>query len=153
MSTEQQAQTSEFIEEGRWGKDHWSLLAYIEHVMVDCAGFQVGLDAHMRQGRRHYRVMREECPHPKRRHGHSPVDRAMAMEPEHGTRLKGGVVLPWHDDWSCVQDLAHAGYFTCTADEVQPGAVLHFSDKGMGIAAKLRQHKSAGGGFGTFSAA
>jgi len=29
-----------------WGRDHWSTLAYIETVMVDCKGFQIGQDGH-----------------------------------------------------------------------------------------------------------
>lgn len=143
---------SSYVKESQWSKDHWSLLAYIEHVMVECGGFEVGLDAHLRQNRVHWRVLWEQCPHPKRTYGKSPAARSMAMEPEHGTRLRGGTVLLDHDDWDCVQDLAHEGYFTCGANAVQPGAVLHLSAKGASVVARLRQHKSAGGGFGTFTA-
>lgn len=28
-----------------WAKDHWTTLAYIDNVMVDNAGFQVGREA------------------------------------------------------------------------------------------------------------
>lgn len=44
------------------GKNHWSLLAYIETVMVECGGFDVGFDPRMTQNCRNYRIMKEINP-------------------------------------------------------------------------------------------
>jgi hypothetical protein len=85
----------DLIPEEKFGRDHWSMLAYLETVAVDSAGFQVGLDAYMRHTRRHHRVMSQECPQPKRAK-RQHVDWVISMEPEHGTRLKDGTVLGDH---------------------------------------------------------
>jgi len=143
-----------YVPVAKFGKDHWSTLAYAETVMVDCGGFQVGLDPHMRQGRRHYRVMREQCIRPKRMGRVSP-DMAMIMDMKYSTRLNDGTMVESHDDWHCVQDMAEAGYFRvgaepATADRVEPGVILHLSPLGRTVADALRQHKANGGTFSTF---
>jgi len=139
----------DLIPEEKFGRDHWSMLAYLETVAVDCAGFQVGLDAYMRHTRRHHRVMPQECPQPKRAKK-VLAQFVLTMQPEHGTRLKDGTVLGDHDDFDCLQDLYAAGYFLATTDGVQPGVVLHLSAKGQRVASLLRAHKSAGGAFRNF---
>lgn len=139
----------------KFGKDHWSVLAYAESVMMEVAGFQVGLDPRMRQGRRHYRVMREQCIRPKRASRVHP-DMAMVMDSEkHGTRLNDGTSIAGHDDWHCIQDLAEVGYFRvgdkiATAESVEPGVILHLSPWGRTVADALRAHKANGGTFSTF---
>ncbi len=140
--------------EAMFGKDHWSTLAYAETVMVDMNGFQIGLDAHMRSNRRNYRVMLSECPKPKRVRQTGSLAVASTAA-EHGTRLRDGMVIAGHDDWSCVQDLAAAGYFrigdkVITDEDVQPCATLHLSEKGRRILNELREHKSNGGTFSDF---
>lgn len=144
---------NEFVPEALFWHDHWSTLAYLETVLVDCGGFQVGLDARMRQNRRNFRVMMKECPRPKRT-GLAGMSQsgAIPMDPEHGTRLQDGTVLEWSDDWSCVQDMAAAGYFTCGPDAVEPKVILHLSEKGQAICARLRQHKANGGNWRNFQA-
>ena len=139
----------DYIAMNRWSKDHWSTLAYLETVMVDCGGFQVGSDPRMRSNRRHFRVMHEECPRPKRA---TRGAGGVAMNAEHGTRLNDGCVVANHDDWMCVQDMAAAGLFTVGADEVQPGQTLHLSSRGQDVVAALRAHKAAGGNFAQFDA-
>jgi hypothetical protein len=146
----------DFVPLEKFGKDHWSTLAYAESVMMECGGFQVGLDPRMRQGRRNYRVMREQCIRPKRTSRVHP-DMAMIMDSKaHGTRLKDGIVVEGHDDWHCIQDLAQLGYFRigveiANADRVQPGVFLHLSPAGRKVADALRQHKENGGTFSTFT--
>jgi hypothetical protein len=135
----------------QWSKDHWSTLAYVETVMVDCAGFQVGHDGRMKTNRRHFRVMSSECPQPKRP-GRSTSAMAVVMRPEHATKIKDGTVIDGHDDWMCVQDMAAEGLFTVGPDDVEPGVVLHFSERGKDIAAALRQHKADGKNFASFEA-
>lgn len=145
---------NEYIPMELWHKDHWSTLAYIEAVMVECKGlFQVGFDGRMRQNRRHFRIMTEQAPRPLRP---SKVNIGVVMDIEHGTRLRNGDVVASHDDWCCVQDMVHNGFFETSggvplADgDMQPGVCLIFSNKGMIIAAQLRQHKMIGGTFSTF---
>lgn len=132
----------------RWGKDHWSTLAYLETVAVDHGGFQVGVDARMKTNRRHARVLMA-CPRPKRS---APATMAQVMAPEHATRLRDGTVVPQHDDWACVQDFVGEGLFADGA-EVEPGAVLRLSERGLALAAALRAHKAAGGQFREFTPA
>lgn len=140
--------TENYIPMSNWGKDHWSCLGYIESVITECSGFQVGSDARMRQGRYHFRIMFEECPHPRRP---SKAPFAIPMEPKHGSRLKDGSFVEGHDDWHCVQDMANEGLFVEMVGDVEPKVMLHLSDKGRTLAEKLRKHKGSGGSFGTFT--
>ena len=138
---------NEYIPMAAWSKDHWSTLAYIETVMVECGGFQVGSDARMRSNRRNFRVM-GQCPKPSRPNGRATL--AMTMRPEHGTRLANGQVLENHDDWACLQDLANEWLFTCVANDIEPGAIVHLSERGRALCDALRAHKASGGTFGAF---
>lgn len=138
---------SDYVPMNKWGKDHWSTLAYIETVMVEVQGFQVGFDARMRQKRRTFRVMHEQCPQPKRP---SRGGMGIPMEPKYGSRLNDGTSLEGHDDWDCVQDMAVEGLFTVGVEGVEPGATLQFSEKGLNLAQALRKHKIGGGVFGNF---
>ena len=136
-----------YVPIARWGPDHWSTLAYLETVAVDCAGFQVGADAKMRSNRRNFRVMHEECARPKRYGRWLP---GIVMADHHGTRLNDGTTLPHHDDWCCVQDMAAEGLFDQSVEAVQPGVVLRLSVKGDRVVTALRAHKRAGGSFAAF---
>ena len=135
-----------FIPVNEWGVDHWSTLAYIGTVMVDLGKFQVGYDPRMRHGRRHHRVMIDQCPSPSRVSGVGIVGPVMSAE--HGTRLKDKSVVERHDDWHCVQDMIDLGLFDQT--EMEPSDILTFSDKGHALVAELTKHKSNGGKFVEF---
>lgn len=152
---------SDWVRVGMFGRDHWSTLAYMETVMVDCHGFQVGNDPRMRSNRRNYRVMREQCYAPKRT-GVPPRECGVVMAPEHGSRLNDGTVVDGHDDWSCVQDMAKAGlllveegsaWSLADPEDIEPGVVVRLSARGMEIATALRAHKTSGGSFGNFAVA
>lgn len=138
---------SDYVPIDKWGKDHWSTLAYIETVMVESAGFQVGFDGRMRQKRRHFRIMQEECPRPKRPRR---CNQGIPMSPEQGSRLNDGTSIEGHDDWDCVQDMAVEGLFTVDVDDIQPGVILKFSEKGWDLIHKLREHKGQGKNFASF---
>ena len=127
--------------------DHWSTLAYAETVMVECGFFQVGFDARMRQGRRHFRVMHEQCRKPKR-----PSSGAMGvvMDNKYSTTMRDGTVVQGHDDWHCVQDMVAAGLMTSKDDSVEPCVKLHLTDLGRDINGQLRAHKASGGSWKTF---
>ena len=139
----------DYIPMAAWGKDHHCTLAYVDTVMVDCAGFQVGADARMRSSRRNFRVMSQQCARP-RRVGNGGASLGVAMGPEHGTRLNNGQTLPGHDDWACLQDAANAGLFTVGAEDIEPGVTLHFSDLGRSYISALRAFKAVGGQFAQF---
>lgn len=130
-----------------WSKDHWSTLAYIETVMMDCGGFEIGLDARMKTNRRNFRVFQEQCPTPKRPW---PKQMAISMRPEHATRLKDGTQIDSHDDWACLQDMAASGFFNEPPGDIDVGATVTLSDKGRTIVNALRAHKSNGGHFANF---
>lgn len=140
--------SEDYIPMKLWAKDHWSTLAYIETVMVDLGGFQVGFDARMRSNRRNFRVMKDECPKPKRVGPFNPL--GIPMGPDHGTILNNGKAVANHDDWYCVQDMAAEGLFEQTADDIQPKVNLKLSAKGKELVARLRQHKANGGNFKNF---
>lgn len=140
-----------YIPAAQWGKDHWSTLAYVESVMVECGGFQIGQDPRMKSNRRHSRVMAEQCRHPKRP-GKATSAPAIVMNPEHATRLKDGAPVANHDDWCCLQDFAAEGLFTVWPHGVEPTNILALSVKGQAWAAALRQHKQTGGSFSGFNA-
>jgi hypothetical protein len=140
---------NDYVPMSAWGKDHHSTVAYAETVMVECGGFQVGLDSRMRSSRRNFRVMSLECPRPKRP-GRPDGHLAVAMSTEHGTRLNNGQTLQGHDDWACLQDAAREGLFTAGPEDIEPGVTLHLSDRGRQYCAELRAHKASGGNFATF---
>lgn len=72
------------INKKKFGRDHWSLLVYVESRCVDSFG---SLDErHMRD---------------KHRSG---------WRPEWSTRIKSGSIVPEHDDFDCLLDLHTSGY-------------------------------------------
>lgn len=109
-----------------WGKDHWSLLAYLETRNVDYGG-AIAYDHLRRKG-------------------------GQFWKPECSTRIRisGGKQepLPYdHDDFDVIEDFEAAGL----ADRVTgTGSVVKLTEAGIKLAHKLRRHKIAGGSFGTF---
>jgi len=128
----------------KWGKDHWSTLAYLETVCVEKQEFEVVTNPHMRSKRRHFRILAQET--------HTDPC-AIPMSREHGTLLFDGSMVENHDDWDCLGDMIGAGLIFPTSDchgEVGPYSRLKLSEAGQKMAAALRRHKSAGGNFGNF---
>lgn len=119
---------------GKWGKDHWSLLAYIEAVCVDSIKGIGKPNAH--------RVQTNHNRHPLMG---NPFDGA-----EFGIRLKGGEELPGpdYDEWDCFDDLETVGLIQ------NLGSGLHraykFTNFGNIIVGQLRKHKTEGGNFAEF---
>lgn len=123
-----------------WGRDHWSTLAYIEAKLVD-GDYSVKFDPRMRQGRRNFRVLSK---------GRGCAG-GVVMQPEHGSRLSDGTILPWSDDWACVQDMLADGLFE--DGEWDTGFPLKLTEKGYAVAAALRKHKAEGGTYSNFKVA
>lgn len=117
----------------KWGKDHWSLLAYVECRCVDNKG---ELD------RRHMRC--NEKNHPLLSHG--------LLSPQKGdyaypTRLKNAEIIAGHDDWDVLDDLEKAGFIDIFS---MVNACVKMTVKGNKIAAKLRAHKTEGKNYAEF---
>jgi hypothetical protein len=127
-----------------FGKDHWSLLAYVE----TCAVEQEPLDKR--------RLRCNEHTH----HLHAVnfnVGSSMAWKPEYGTRLTGfftakdshkpQLQIPNHDDWDCLNDLEAAGFIDVISEAT---AAVCMTDDGNRVVAALRKYKTSGGQFDTF---
>ena len=125
----------EHIPISRWGKDHWSTLAYLETLAVEHNGLAIPVNARMRTNEiRHPHLVGDflGCSH-----GGS----------QYPTILKDGKV-EGHDDWDCVDDATEEGL----TEDVGTGMnrAYKFTKLGKEAMAKLRQHKMDGGSFGNF---
>ena len=129
-----------------FGKDHWSLLAYIETRCVDYKGI---LDV------AHLRVRNPAISSPRMPFGRPE------WKPEYGTRLSGyfnkednGIVnkerqIPDHDDLDCADELEEAGYIENMGTGLNPAYKM--TKFGNQVAALLRQHKADGKHYATFT--
>jgi hypothetical protein len=137
------SETSAYIPMDRWGKDHWSTLAYFETLVVDHKGMIS--NARMRCNARLHRNFAWMTPF-------SPH----TAESEYPTRLKGGIEQPGHDDWSCLEDMIAAGlvngYFRQLSEATfgNSQAYVELTAAGRALANELRAHKSSGGTYATF---
>lgn len=133
-----------------WSVSHWMTLAYMERIMAEFAGmFQIGWDPRMRQGRRHYQRMLDDCPRPMRVTQSVP-GQGYVMERHLETRLNDGSRVELHDDWDCVRDMVAAGLFVdrtsgvrpMSLSEFRPKEVLKFSGRGHALCTALRSHRA-----------
>lgn len=130
-----------YIPMDRWGKDHWSTLAYAETCIVDYGGI---LD------NRRLRVN-------ARLHREFAANAHLGNTTDYPTWLKGGITEAKHDDISCLEDMVAAGVIIAETRRVNWYAVVNNSqirvrltDKGQAIAEQLRRHKATGGNFAGF---
>jgi len=133
-----------------FGKDHWSLLGYIETCCVD------GRDGGGEVDHDRMRTNENRNPglglHRGRRTG-------SGWKGEYSTRLKS---FPWgskdekekarhrvagHDDWDCLEDLDKAGLARLIS---YVNGFVQITDAGLAMAAELRAHKARGGWFSNF---
>lgn len=126
-----------FIPPAWFGKDHWSLLGYLE---CRCVDNRIGKTAFASLDREHLRC------DPKRHPG--LVNRASGMGGPYKTRLAEWIELVDHDDWDCLYDLEEAGLVATGGTGVNP--TIKMTPKGQEVAGKLRDHKANGGQFGEF---
>jgi len=120
----------------KFGKDHWSVFAYIETLCVDGHGVP------------DTRRMRTDIDrHPGLTNWH-PINRP-DLNQKYPTRLKGMVELPNHDDWDCAEDLEEAGLIKNIGTGINPRYKL--TEKGFTVASFLRKHKANGGCFASFT--
>jgi len=117
------------IEISRWGKDHWSLFAYLGTRVVDY------------QGTTNPQHMRGKFNN--------------MWKPEYGSRLKGyfenrdpEYLLDDHDDYDCLHDIEAAGFIKNNGSGINP--LVSFTDEGYDVLLKLTKHKASGGNFAEF---
>ena len=129
-----------------YGKDHWSLLAYVETVCVDHGGL---ID-----------IRKLSC----NPNSHPLLQSGAHWNTKYSTRLRGffehpdrddpekaiaaGVQLRDHDDWDCLEDLEQAGLINIVSLTTPK---VELTTLGVDIAARLRAHKAAGQMFATFT--
>jgi hypothetical protein len=132
----------------RFGKDHWSVLAYAETCCVDG---KKGLGTVI-----HARMRCNSNKRPLRGSG-------AAWRASYSTRLKGffeydmrgdtgmavaaGFQLMDHDDWDCLDDLEAAGFVEVIS---MVNGVVRMTPLGYEVAAAVRKHKAEGKMFATF---
>lgn len=136
------------VEIGRWGKDHFSLLAYVEDRCVNA----VTSASYARLEARRMRVNPERRPLLA-----GDVYHERKWDPAYGTRLSGffhakadvkeRLQLKQHDDIDCLEDLEAAGLV-----EVRSlvNLFVKMTDLGNEVAAALRKHKTSGHNFAQF---
>jgi hypothetical protein len=130
-----------------FGKDHWSLLAFIETLCVDFKGLVS--DMH----RRNFRVNLTRHPG----YGYFPMGTdGHQWKSTYGSRLKGffdkkdpKLQLKSHDDWDCAEDFERAGLLENRGTGMNP--VFKLTPLGQAVAAELRKHKQDGGKFADFN--
>jgi hypothetical protein len=139
----------EHVPISRWGKDHWSTFAYAETCVVDkkSAGDtpyvgELDRDRLRCNVDRHAELMGQRV----------AMCADHSWNPAHGTRLKGFArnrrnQIASHDDWDCLEDMENEGLLEIIS---YVNAFIKFTDKGVALAAHIRQHKIKGGNFATF---
>lgn len=142
-----------YIEPARWGRDHWSTLAYIDSRMTDFGEpYLMGIDPKMRTKRRHLRVFAEaNAFNSAKARTYYRTRGQTTIGQDDGSRLRDNTIVRNHDDFDCIQDFAAAGLLTVTPDKIEPGTAISFSDKGREVMGALRLHKQAGGQWIDFS--
>lgn len=136
----------------KFGKDHWSLLAYVQHCCVN------GREGTGRLDRQRMRCNSGVRPLLAGAH--------LQWKLSHSTRLAGfsdfedrgdpekaiaaGVQLRDHDDWDCLDDLEAAGYVEVLS---LVNGFVRLTKSGLEAAAQLSAHKAQGGQFAGFRVA
>lgn len=128
-----------------WGKDHWSLLAYIEY---RCVNHKCVLN------KDHLRIKNPIVANS----GDYPLPRP-TWKPEWGTRLRGYFLPngekdltkmdPDHDDLDCIEDMEREKLVENIGTGFNPACKL--TKKGQKFAAALNAHKQEGSSFSQFS--
>lgn len=118
------------------GKDHWSLLAYVEARCVDDQGVL---------NLRHLRC--NPRTHPGLALPQHDLEPGATSYP-YGTRLNDGSTIPEHDDHDCLVDLVQFGLIEVKGTGIRP--ICTMTERGYQVVAALRKHKCEGGSYGTF---
>lgn len=117
----------------KWGKDHWSLLAYFETRVVDHRGV-LGL-AQMRINSKK-RGFSNGCP--------------FNWEDSWGTRMNDGSIPDnKHDDYDVMEEMEKYGFVKNVGSGINP--VIELTDLGRKTCNAIREHKGNKQNFATFT--
>ncbi len=143
--TNYKAEGNDYIEIDRWGKDHWSTLAYLESRVIDNGGtinnLQMRCDSRLHRHFAHVETM------------------GMTNGGKYPTRLQDSIELEKHDDWSCLEDMVASELVIAKFREnpkMQGEIFGHMEAKvkltelGTQVSGMLRAHKASGGVFAKF---
>lgn len=147
-----------------WGKDHWSLLGYIETCLVDPGGdrrIPARVDTEVLRQNTGAQLNLERMRINERRHPLLKIaflGPVRAWEPSAGTRLiayfdsdkpehKARHLIPSHDDWDCLEDFEREGLLEIISSV---NAVIKATPAGLALMSQLRAFKAAGGQFYAF---
>jgi len=131
------------IQVSEFGRDHWSLLAYIETLCVEGDG-SPDLD----------RMRCNVTRHPGLVGPRSAKSDDVHWRPRWATRLKGHAEhaprqAVGHDDHDCADDLKAAGFIKVLGTGIAPRYEL--TQVGAAVAQAIRLHKQSGGTFSNFA--
>jgi len=143
--------TTEKIPIDDWGKDHWSLLGYLETRVVET----------LKDSPSCGEINRAQIRCNVERHGHLfsglLEDVGKRWHTKYGTRLRGffregqdndlGRQLAHHDDWDCLDDMEAAGLIEVLSEI---NGYIRMTDDGHTVAGQLRDHLGRGGTFACF---
>lgn len=135
-----------------WGRDHWSVLAYIGTRCVDHRG--VPDRRHMRTDPTLHPFLADPMAYAQgvldtdKKPGHARARAALRKLKKYPTQLKDGIEKANHDDWNCVEDMEAVGLLTWEGTGINPVFVL--TALGKEVEAALRVHKMGGGNFAKF---
>lgn len=139
-----EAEGEDYVPMEKWGKDHWSTLAYLETVVVD------------HRGRIDNRKMRTD-PRLHREFYSQPPGMSIS-ESGYPTRLKDGEKLEDHDDWSCLEDMVKKGLVRAWFCEKKSDsffdksfARVELTEFGWRVAHSLRRHRASGKKYAEFA--
>ena len=130
----------------KFGRDHWSLLAYIESSCVNSQGGICTIEKN-----------RMRCNPVK----HPLLSSGIQWKDEYGTRLaqfdpsdgneesfRKSTQISGHDDWDCLDDLESSGFIEILS---LSNPTVKMTGKGLLVSSNLREFKAAGGSFSRFS--
>ena len=136
------------VAEDLFSEHHFKTLMHVDRVCTELnGGFEVGLDAFMRNNKGSFNVLSKRFNKPLR-----PADfprYPKGKVPRIDTVLRDGSVVTEHDDWSCVHDMGQVGYFYTirggqrtkgTANEIMPGTTIYISPRGRAVVEALKTH-------------
>jgi hypothetical protein len=139
----------------KFGKDHWTLLAYADTRHAPGNDCVCTLD--------HRDLRRNEAKHPLPQDTSRPQTKWREWQ---SSRLAGyfesgfantenlaaaeeaGVIVLGHDDWDCLSDLMQAGYIEISSIEQ---GIVQMTKEGFRVANLLRKHKEQGGMYAKFT--
>lgn len=127
-----------------WGKDHWSLLAYIETQIVNAKNTDEFASAKLDLTR-----MRVNSEKRGFTNGVNRMGSVMKWEDSWGTKFKDGEILdPTHDDIDILDELENEGFVKNHFTDMNP--IVSLTEKGYETCARIRKHKAHGGSFSKF---